>query len=67
MQRRSLHKGLEVVKHKDNLEFDFEHFEKLLKTHTNALVSVTHISNAFGVIHDIKESQNLPINIIHQY
>jgi cysteine desulfurase / selenocysteine lyase len=31
-----------------------EHFEELLKANPNAFVSVTHISNAFGKIHDIE-------------
>ncbi len=54
MQGRSLGNGLEVVKVNDNLDFDYEHFEELLKNNPNAFVSVTHISNAFGKIHDIK-------------
>ena len=59
MQKRSLYNGLEVVNYKENLEFDFEHFEELLKANSNALVSLTHISNAFGVIHDIKKITSL--------
>lgn len=54
MQGRTLHKGLEVVNYKNNLEFDMKHFEILLKQHPNSFVSITHISNAFGKIHDIK-------------
>ncbi len=54
MQGRSLGNGLEVVKANDNLDFNFAHFEELLKENPNAFVSVTHISNAFGKIHDIK-------------
>lgn len=54
MQNRSLGNGLEVVKCNDNLDFDMEHFEELLKANPNAFVSVTHISNAFGKIHDIQ-------------
>lgn len=54
MQNRSLGNGLQVVKCNDNLDFDMEHFEELLKANTNAFVSVTHISNAFGKIHDIQ-------------
>ena len=53
MQNRSLGNGLEVVKCNENLDFDMEHFEELLKTNPNSFVSVTHISNAFGKIHDI--------------
>uniref|UniRef100_UPI004048A83E aminotransferase class V-fold PLP-dependent enzyme n=1 Tax=Aliarcobacter sp. TaxID=2321116 RepID=UPI004048A83E len=54
MQGRSLGNGLEVVNCNDNLDFDFEHFEELLKANPNAFVSVTHISNAFGKIHNIE-------------
>ncbi len=53
MQGRSLGNGLEVVKCNDNLDFDMENFEELLKANPNSFVSVTHISNAFGKIHDI--------------
>lgn len=53
-QGRTLGDGLEVVNCNDNLDFDFEHFEKLLKENPNSFVSITHISNAFGVIHDIR-------------
>ena len=54
MQGRSLGKGLEVVECNENLDFNFAHFEELLKQNPNSFVSVTHISNAFGKIHDIK-------------
>lgn len=54
MQGRTLGLGLEVVNCGENLDFDFIHFEELLKTNPNAFVSITHISNAFGKIHDIK-------------
>lgn len=54
MQGRTLGNGLEVVRCDENLSFDFAHFEELLKNNPNAFVSVTHISNAFGKIHDIK-------------
>ena len=54
MQNRTLGAGLEVVKCNENLDFDMEHFEELLKANPNAFVSITHISNAFGKIHDIK-------------
>lgn len=54
MQNRTLGNGLEVVRCDENLSFDFAHFEELLKNNPNAFVSVTHISNAFGKIHDIK-------------
>ncbi len=54
IQGRTLGNGLEVVRCDENLSFDFAHFEELLKNNPNAFVSVTHISNAFGKIHDIK-------------
>ena len=54
MQNRTLGAGLEVVNCNENLDFDLEHFEELLNANPNAFVSITHISNAFGIIHDIK-------------
>ena len=54
MQNRTLGSGLEVVKCNENLDFDMEHFEELLKANPNAFVSITHISNAFGKVHDIE-------------
>lgn len=59
MQGRSLGKGLEVVKVNENLDFDFKHFEELLKKNPKSFVSITHISNAFGKIHDIKTMTKL--------
>ncbi len=63
MQGKVLGKGLEVVKCTPNLEFDFEDFERLLQQHHNAFVSITHISNAFGTIHNIKAI----IQLAHKY
>jgi cysteine desulfurase / selenocysteine lyase len=63
MQGRSLGNGLEVVSCNDNLDFDLEHFEELLKANPNAFVSITHVSNAFGKIHDIKTIAKLA----HEY
>ena len=54
MQNRTLGAGLEVVNCGSNLDFDMNHFEELLKANPNSFVSITHISNAFGKIHDIK-------------
>ena len=54
MQNRTLGAGLEVVNCNENLDFDLEHFEELLKANPNAFVSITHVSNAFGKVHDIK-------------
>ena len=63
MQGRTLGAGLEVVNCNENLDFDLEHFEELLKANPNAFVSITHISNAFGKIHDIKTI----IKLAHKY
>lgn len=63
MQGKVLGNGLAVVKHTDDLEFDFNDFEHLLQTYPNAFVSITHISNAFGKIHDIKAI----IQLAHKY
>ncbi len=59
MQGRTTSKGLEVVGCNDNLEFDYAHFETLLKNNPNSFVSIMHISNSFGVVHDIKKITNL--------
>ena len=63
MQGRNLTKGLKVVDIKENLEFDYEHFEKLLQETPNAFVSIAYVSNAFGVVHDIKRIAKMT----HQY
>lgn len=63
MQGRTLGAGLEVVNCNENLDFNMEHFEELLKANPNAFVSITHISNAFGTIHDIKTITKLA----HEY
>ncbi|RXJ55276.1 aminotransferase class V-fold PLP-dependent enzyme [Candidatus Marinarcus aquaticus] len=63
MQGRTLHKGLEVVKYTSDLDFDFENFEALLQKYPKAFVSVTHISNAFGKINDLKAI----IKLAHKY
>ena len=63
MQGRSLGNGLEVVKCDKNLNFDFKDYEMILQKNPNSFVSVTHISNAFGKIHDIKTI----IELAHKY
>lgn len=63
IQNRTIAKGLEVVRYKDDLEFDIEYLETLLQKYPNSLVSITHISNAFGTIHDIKAISKL----VHKY
>lgn len=63
MQGRTLGEGLEVVSCNENLDFDFVDYENILKQNPNSFVSVTHISNAFGKIHDIKAI----IKLAHKY
>ncbi len=63
MQGRSLHNGLEVVDCDEQQTFDIEHFERLLQENKNAFVSITHVSNAFGKIHPIKNI----IQLAHKY
>jgi cysteine desulfurase/selenocysteine lyase len=62
MQGRTIGVGLEVVNCGNNLDFDIHHFEELLKTNPNSFVSITHVSNAFGKIHDIKTITKLAHN-----
>ena len=63
MQNRILGNGLEVVNCNENLDFDFTHFEKLLKANPNSFVSIAHVTNAFGKVHDIKRI----ITLAHSY
>ncbi len=63
MQGRTIGVGLEVVNCGNNLDFDIHHFEELLKANPNSFVSITHVSNAFGKIHDIKTITKLA----HEY
>lgn len=69
MQNRTLRNGLEVVNCNENLDFDFIHFEELLKANPNSFVSIAHVTNAFGKVHNIKRiialahSYNSPILI----
>ena len=63
MQGRTLVDGLAVINYKENLDFDFENFEEILERNPNSFVSITHISNAFGKIHDIKAI----IELAHKY
>ncbi|WP_419678279.1 aminotransferase class V-fold PLP-dependent enzyme [Aliarcobacter lanthieri] len=63
IQGRTLGAGLEVVNCDSNLNFDMKHFEELLKANPNSFVSITHISNSFGKIHDV---ENI-IKLAHSY
>lgn len=56
-------KGLEVVKYNKDLTFDIEDFESILKKNRDCFVSVTHVSNAFGIIHPVKEI----VELAHRY
>lgn len=58
-QGRSVGDGLEVVGICENLEFDMKNYEEILKNNPNSFISITHISNAFGKIHDIKKITQL--------
>lgn len=60
---KSLNRGLEVINCNNNLDFDMNNFEEILKNNPNSFVSITHISNAFGKIHDIKAI----IDLAHKY
>lgn len=63
MMGRKQGEGLEVVNYKDNLKFDMEHFEQLLKENPHSFVSISHVSNAFGIIHPIKKI----VKLAHKY
>jgi cysteine desulfurase / selenocysteine lyase len=63
MQNRVFGKGLFIVNCNSNLDFDYEHFEELLKANPNSFVSVAHVTNAFGKVHDIKKI----CEIAHKY
>lgn len=55
VQGRTVGDGLEVVKFNNDLTFDLDHFEFLLKKNPDSFVSITHVSNAFGVVYPVKE------------
>ncbi len=59
LQGRTLHAGLEVVECDENLNFDFKNFEEILCKNPNSFVSISHVSNAFGKVHDIKRITTL--------
>lgn len=63
MQGRSLGDGLEVVKCDKNLNFNLKNYEDILKKNPNSFVSITHISNAFGKVHDIEKI----VSLAHKY
>ena len=63
MQGRNLTVGLKVIDCDSNLNFDFIEFENILEKNPNSFVSITHISNAFGKIYNIKRV----IDLAHKY
>lgn len=63
MMGRTPGNGLEIVGYKKNLEFDMDHYEDLLRNNPGSFVSITHVSNAFGVIHPVKEI----VKLAHKY
>jgi len=59
MQKRTRGNGLEIVDCNNNLEFDFSHFETILQNNPNSFVSIMHVSNSFGIVHNIKKITTL--------
>lgn len=47
--------GLEIIPVDRDLNIDLEAYEKLLKEHPMSFVSITHVSNAFGIVNPLKE------------
>lgn len=54
---------IEVLTLEDDLSINLENYEKLLQKNPKSFVSITHISNAFGIINPIQEMTK----IAHQY
>ena len=65
MQGRSLGNGLEVVKCNENLDFNMEHFEELLKANPNAfgkihdIEAITKLAHSYGAVVLIDGAQSL--------
>ena len=56
-------KGLEVIPLDKDLNIDIQAYEQILKQHPKSFISLTHISNSFGIINPIKEL----IDLAHFY
>lgn len=56
-------KRIKVIKTKEDLSVDLVHYETLLQQNPGALVAITHVSNAFGIMHPIE----LMTSFAHQY
>ncbi|MDF1881866.1 cysteine desulfurase [Sulfurimonas sp. MAG313] len=54
---------LEIIPLDKDLNIDLRVFEDILKEHPHSFVSITHISNAFGIVNPVKEL----IYIAHKY
>ena len=50
---------LEIIPMDHNLNIDLEAYEKVLQKHPGSFVSITHISNAFGLINPVKKLTEL--------
>jgi len=57
--------GLEIktIEMDKDLNIDLDAFKELLKKNPNAFVSITHVSNSFGIINPVKQL----INIAHSF
>jgi len=60
-QLNDLH--IEVLALENDLSIDLKSYEALLKKNPKSFISITHISNAFGIVNPVKEL----IKLAHQY
>ncbi len=60
-QLNELH--IEVIPIDQDLNIDLDTYEALLKEHPKSFVSLTHVSNSFGIVNPIEEL----IRLAHQY
>ncbi len=54
---------LKVIPMDEQLNIDLQGYEELLKKHPKSFVSLTHVSNAFGIVNPLKEL----IRLAHEY
>jgi len=54
-----LSKNIKVIDVDKQLNINYDSYEKLLIENPNSLVSITHISNVFGNVNDVKKLTNL--------
>lgn len=55
--------GLDVIRYNSDLTMDLDHLESLLKRGGKNFLSVTHVSNAFGVVHPLEDI----VELAHRY